>query len=592
MYISRIEINNFRNFSHLELDLHENAVIVGENKIGKSNLIFALRLVLDPRLSESDRHLRLDDFWDGLKPIPHDAYIQISVDITDFEDDESLLSILAEHLIQPEPMVSRLTYLYRPKSGLKEPPQKESDYEFLVFGGDRPENLIGYEVRKWIPLSLLPALRNAEEDLASWNHSPLAPLLKAVTANIDQDTKQQVAKEVTEATRKVAEIDQIKKLADLIQDGLKDKVGEKYSIPTSLGFSPTDPDRLFRSLKMFIDNGERGVGEASLGSANLLYLTLLTLELERQVQAGERSHTFLAIEEPEAHLHPHVQRLVFRDFLSPRNEVETKTSKKPQTVLLTTHSPHIVSVAPLRSIAILRKSEDGKSTVGKSTAKVDLEEKSIRDLERYLDTKRGEIVFAKGILLVEGPAEEFVVPKLGRLLGFDFDELGISVCSVDSTNFAPYVKLLHKKGLDLPFAIVTDLDPGKNPSGISRARALINIMDNAIPLDEISDDDVLQLALGFGVFLNNSTLEVELFQAGHHEPMCDTLIELSENGSARDRALVLKTDPARLDAERFLKDIDEIGKGRYAQRLATALKAERCPPYIEKAINHVYAQIR
>lgn len=592
MYISRVEIDNFRNFEHLELDLYENAVIVGENKIGKSNLIYALRLVLDPRLSESDRQLRLDDFWDGAKPLSKDTFIRISVDITDFDSDESLLAILAEHLIQPEPMVSRLTYLFRPKPELKEHPKNENEYEFLVYGGDRPENVIGYEIRKWIPLSLLPALRNAEEDLASWSHSPLAPLLKAVASNINQEIKQQAADDVTTATRKVAEIDQIRQLADRIQSDLKAKVGDQHTILTSLGFSPTDPDRLFRSLKLFIDNGERSIGDASLGSANLLYLTLLTLELERQVQAGERSHTFLAIEEPEAHLHPHIQRLVFRNFLSPRNEEQSQSKKKPQTIILTTHSPHIVSVTPLRSITVLRKSEDGKSTVGMSTAKVDLDEKDVKDLERYLDTKRGEIVFAKGILLVEGPAEEFIVPRLAKLIGVDFDELGISVCSVDSTNFAPYVKLLHKNGLNLPFAIITDLDPSKTPSGLSRTRTLIKILDVTVPVENMPDETILILAPTFGIFLNNSTLEVELFQSGHHEQMCNVIEELTENGSARERAIGWKGNPANLDAERFLKDVDEIGKGRYAQRLASVLSQKVCPPYIEKAITNVCSRVR
>lgn len=591
MYICRIEIDNFRNFAHLELDLHENTVIVGENKIGKSNLIYALRLILDPKLSESDRQLRLDDFWDGAKPLSNDTFIRISVDITDFDKDESLLAILAEHLVQPEPMVSRLTYLYRPKPSLKESPKNENDYEFLVYGGNRPENIIGYEVRKWIPLSLLPALRNAEEDLASWSRSPLAPLLKAVTSSIDSETKKQAAAGVTEATKKVAEIDQIKQLAERIQSDLKAKVGEQHAIPTSLGFSPTDADRLFRSLKLFIDNGERSVGDASLGSANLLYLTLLTLELERQVQAGERSHTFLAIEEPEAHLHPHIQRLVFRDFLATRNE-EQQAIKKPQSVLLTTHSPHIVSVTPLRSIAVLRKSEDGNSTVGKSTAKVNLDEKDIKDLERYLDTKRGEIVFAKGVLLVEGPAEEFIVPKLAKLLGVDFDEMGISVCSVDSTNFPPYVRLLHQNGLNLPFAIITDLDPNKTPSGISRTRTLIKIMDESIAVDKIPDPAILGIAPSFGVFLNNSTLEIELFRSGNHEQMCNIIAELSENGAACARAIAWRTNPSSLDSERFLKDIEEVGKGRYAQRLASVLSEKACPSYIEKAITYVRSRIR
>ncbi|HUE89423.1 MAG TPA: AAA family ATPase [Vicinamibacterales bacterium] len=118
-------------------------------------------------------------------------------------------------------------------------------------------------------------------------------------------------------------------------------VGPSYAITTSLAFSPTDPERLLRSLRLFIDNGAREIGAASLGSANVLYLTLKVLELEQLVHERHRFHTFLGIEEPEAHLHPHVQRLVYRDLLRPTRDDDAVTPAA--TILLTTHSPHIVS---------------------------------------------------------------------------------------------------------------------------------------------------------------------------------------------------------------------------------------------------------
>ena len=55
MLISRIHIQNFRNFAKLDVSLGRHAVIVGENKVGKSNLLFALRLILDPSLADSAR---------------------------------------------------------------------------------------------------------------------------------------------------------------------------------------------------------------------------------------------------------------------------------------------------------------------------------------------------------------------------------------------------------------------------------------------------------------------------------------------------------------------------------------------------------
>lgn len=148
MRISRIIIKNFRNFELLDVTVGKSAVIVGENQVGKTNLIFALRLLLDPNLPDSARQLRIDDFWDGVEqPITEETRIRISVDIMEFEDNEALLAVLGENLIEPDPMIARLTYDFGMIPG-RESNNNESNFEFSIYGGDRPENRIGYELRK------------------------------------------------------------------------------------------------------------------------------------------------------------------------------------------------------------------------------------------------------------------------------------------------------------------------------------------------------------------------------------------------------------------------------------------------------------
>jgi putative ATP-dependent endonuclease of OLD family len=217
MRISKIKISNFANFGTFEVQTGQNLVIVGENTVGKSNLVFALQLILDPSLSERDRQLGLEHFWDGLGDDKLGATIEISIELTDFDEDSRLLAHLGDCLVDPgPPMVSRLTYRFQPKAGLDGEPVSLADYEYLVFGGTDPDNRVRSGLRRMLPLDVLGALRDAEKDLTTWRRSPLRPLIEKLTAALDEADRDAVETAVNAAQNALTELDDVDAVARTI----------------------------------------------------------------------------------------------------------------------------------------------------------------------------------------------------------------------------------------------------------------------------------------------------------------------------------------------------------------------------------------
>ena len=597
MHLSRIRITNFRNFHDFNVRLGRTSVVVGENSVGKTNLIFALRLILDPRLPESSRQLREEDFWEGLpQPVQSRAEIEVAVEFQDFQNEKSIFAILQPYcVIGPAPDTARLTYRFRPKSHLVNHPDLSiNDYEFLVFGGIDEKNRLDFDVRRWIPIEVLPALRDAESDLAAWRQSPLRPLIEKL--DIDHATLEEVACRIDDATEHLLADDEIQQLVLKIQERISKMVGGVRAIETSLGFTPTVPERLARELRLFGDGTrQRRVGELSLGLNNVLYLALLALELERKDDASERASTTLAIEEPEAHLHPHLQRLVFRDFL-----------RRKSPLVLTTHSPNIASVAPLASIVLLRDDPNGDGTKGTSTYEAGFSEQEVADLERYLDATRAEVLFARGVILVEGAAEMFLVPEIAAGIGKPLDQHGITVCSVHGIDFMPYAKLLGPKGLNIPFVVLTDGDwrmtsGGERVSaGLRRAVRLASVLspDQSADLVNMYDqrqwDTLCEAANQMGIFVGDDTLEVDLFNGGQGQAMVGSMAEL---GLTTASTKVLRQISERggplsgADSDTLLKLVERLGKGRVSQRLASQIDAAKAPVYIKESISKIVEKL-
>lgn len=465
-------------------------MIVGENGVGKSNLLHALRLVLDPDLPDSARRLRAEDIHEGaLGPLGRGlqggAEVVIEVELSGFDDDEEAIAILSGALVKiSNPMRARLTYRYAPigqfpignsledtegDSQIKHTP---ADYEYDLTQGEGADTDAG-RMRRYVSLRVLPALRDAENDLERWNRSPLRTLLEEL--NLDPGKLKTVAADIDAAADKLAKDPKIDDLQKRLSGRLKALVGPQLPVDPSVGVASADPNSLLRNLRLFVDAARtRNVADTSLGAANVLYLGMLMEALAVQRQASAFVSTILAVEEPEAHLHVATQRRLFRHLLLTE-----------PALLLTTHSPHIAAVGPLASLLLLRRV--GNQTVATTTLDSGLSELESADISRYLDVSRAELLFARYVLLVEGAAEAILLPAIARAANFDLDEHGVVVVNVAGTDFSPYRKLLGPDGLNLPSAVLTDGDPlpgkVKAEHGLTRAKALLRDQPRRALLD-------------------------------------------------------------------------------------------------------------
>lgn len=580
VHISKVRIENFRNFRELEIKTDRNMVIVGENKVGKSNFLFSLRLVLDPSLSDLDRYLSLDDFWDGLGADKLGSTIKISLEISGIDQSPTTLAALADGLIDITTHTAKITYVYQPKSGVMI--SSLNDYEYNIYLGNTEDIPISRSLRRCIQMELFHALRDCERELSNSKRTPLRTFLEHVGDSLTETQKASILAGFEQTQMALSGVPDLGQIEQSINSMLQTMVGTRHVSPVQLKLAPQDINKLIKSLQLLVDAGTRAINQSSTGSSNILFLTLKLLELQHSMNIGEQEFTFLAIEEPEAHLHPHVQRLLFEYFYNSEANLNT---------LVTTHSPHIASSAPINSLILLKESMDGVmlSTKGHSLVNSALSPEDIEDMSRYLTVTRGEVLFARGVILVEGDAEEFLFPELARKLGYELDKKGISICSVAGTNFDPYVKFLLSIGT--PFVVITDRDPLdlEVPLGVTRIDKLLDIILQNHTLNG-AEATILAQGRVNGIFTNTQTLETELVSSQNMKNIvCDVLLE--DHGSRPQVGPIItswRQNTSSVDMDAMLRYISEIGKGRFAKRLSNRLPEGQCPEYIAAAFEYIY----
>ncbi|WP_186100761.1 ATP-dependent nuclease [Burkholderia gladioli] len=600
MRISRVVIQNFRAFQHLDISLDNNiSCVIGENNTGKSAFLHAIRLCIDANLSSTYRSLSMRDISTAID-IRRPAEVLIGLEITDYAGKVNEEALVGAWSVEPNR--ARLIYRFRPRPTIRERLAVEdptlgelvlSDYQWeLQGGGDAKIDLadiewnedVGSGIRfsdlQAFQVVFLPALRDVESDLRQPRSSPFVKLIEAST--ITDAEKHKLVTVLEEANSKISSSDTITKLARAVDKSFNEVAGPAFEMTIDVGLAEPTFQSVVRALRLLLSNDAVTDADPSsngLGVNNVLYISILIEYFKRRLQQENSAGQLILFEEPEAHLHPQLQLSLYAAL-----------EGLPFQTILTTHSTHITAQAGLNKFVTLTNVGTGYSHSSVPSACDDLSDDDVADLERYLDATKSGLLFARKVMLVEGPAELLLIPALVKqVLRRDLDREGITVVPIYGVHFDVYAKLFSKHGLPKKCAIIADGD--LTPSDAAES----GLSDEEAPFNA---PDLARLESKYvRVFANSTTFERAVTMSGNLEMFARTASSLGaitvagqlrrwqqewkalDPGSEGAKALVEKC------RVKVLSTAKRYGKARFAQVAARNISsATSIPPYIRNAI--------
>jgi hypothetical protein len=465
MRIDSIHIKGFRNFADCKIKLDSHALIVGENDIGKSNLLYALRLLFDPSFSSRDFELNDDDF-----NMPSESSeVVITVKVTNINE-ECLISIFKAAISDDRTVYIRF---YQ---------KKNDDYVFLT--GPTLEALEESSSRyyiKHLQMEYVGSTRDLSHFLRRKQNRLLAEARSQRSDEDEQDDQTALASIQEGMDRLNDQINGLHYLSNSLNVVNKhmielSSINDGYQMRFVSG--STDAGMLVDNLKLAFLSGNAPLTFGGDGRRNQMYFATW-LSQQKLVPKNRREKiVFFAVEEPEAHLHPHQQRRL-SEYLSLKLDTQ---------ILMTTHSPQILAHFTNGTIIRLTKTSNLESTKA-LTCSTEIDE-ALDKFGYRLNSITSEVFFSRGVLLVEGPSEMLLYTALSGALDLDLDHLNLSIISVKGIGFKKYIDVCLN--LEIPFVVRTDNDVFKVPkkkddrrwyryAGVARAAdLLVNMPDDRI----------------------------------------------------------------------------------------------------------------
>jgi putative ATP-dependent endonuclease of OLD family len=468
MLLNRVILKNYRNFINSEFKFSKKSLIIGANDVGKTNLLDAIRLLLDKSLSENDIEPTIENFC----AFNNSPTFEITLHFTDITEDCVKAKFPGS--------ISDGNELFLRYTGIKEGKR----YELSAGRSeDELEEIKGRFYLKVLNLKYVSASRQIDTFLKNQKNRLLEKLKS-------DRTKEQIHHDESRLTDLLSLLSDVQGVLDrlsfvdragtLLNDELRKLAEHHVAQDIKLGIDIPKSNDLFRKVQLLSYINDQAIQLGGDGRKNQAFLALWAALNEIENSDGQPDEVSLfCIEEPEAHLHPHQQRRLSEYLV---NNLNTQ-------VILTSHSPFIASeFQPDSIIRLYTSNEDQSTRAAKSGASQDIKEK-VTSLEYRLNILSSEVYFSDCVLLVEGSSEVIFYKALAKALGIELDKQNISILSVEGVGFERYIALFDILGI--PWVVRTDNDyqlvVAKKQgnyyrlSGLQRAISVLNLKHSLQP---------------------------------------------------------------------------------------------------------------
>ncbi len=448
MIIKNIEIKNYRGLNNLDIKFNEiNSYILGDNGVGKSSILDLLNIIFNKgSFNESDFY-NLDDKIEIVIQFKlSDLEIGYFEDIFDTNSD-NLISIVALQ----ENINGRIDFFHK-ETGLTIPYSKIKNLPFVYYNSVKAPEEMNFKKSKTAGKFLNAIIEKYIKDYK----------IKSEDV-VDEQKVNEVANSINKLLNKISIIQDLDIAAKLENDAIR-------LIPQLIGLSNSD--------NISINNMGSGIRYMSYVFFEILNTIMKKIDNDKEItfinKDGKRVlPVIIALDEPEIHLHPYMQRNLMNNVKKIINNEDNNFLELLKTcfdidgiigqLIICTHSPNILSNNYKEYIRIFKENDQIFTKSGIDIAFETDEEKHL--LAHIQDIK--ECFFSNVVLIYEGISEIGSIPYFAQKLNIDLDYLKIATIDAGGKTSIPLIeKIIKNFGIKVICVMDKDDENDLNPEYI------------------------------------------------------------------------------------------------------------------------------